>query len=587
MPIIKPSHIANLPYYDIPASGDVLVGYRPSTDRAIQVDAQILVDITGDLIILQSNQSFNTSYIGDVNASVTINAAAILSLETGFSSIVTQIDENTSQLATNVFATATLGTEVSTLLEDLGTQKLRIDSNAASSLTLHSEIDTLTTFVDGNTTTIFAHSQSIAELDTFASITTPRLNDLEAGYTTTASSILTLQSDVTLNATNISGNTGDIATQATAHASLSTQVTGIEGDLSSVTSATITLDSQVTTINGQVSSLTSTMDLKVTAGEIIAGINLEADTINGARITIDGNTYFNNDVVLRGNLSGVGGTFTGSLSAATGSFTGSVTATSGSFTGHVEALSGTFNGTINASNGNFAGYLTGAGGTFWGELQAATGSFSGELLAATGTFTGQLSAATGSFNGAVTATSFTAIGGDLTFAMGSRGFTATFDGAQHAEQFYKKASLAIGENLFIVSRYNLAYRAFSYTVEIVARQTNGNHGMVNKQTAVVTTKENGAIDKSAIPVSQSFIVPVNLSQFAPVNSGVAQLTFNDQTFLGPNDPAFNIIKTSSWVGGNVEVSIFISTNGFVVNIKNNSGGTVALTAYVHELSVQS
>lgn len=241
-----------------------------------------LNNLINETITIESSQQVIR---GDVDA----NASATLTLQSDLSVVETQVDENTTQITIHGTSIATLETDVSVNTDD-------IDANTTSTVSLRNDLDITITYVDGVPEQVDANLTSIAEIESNIDLI---IGDADIEST----SLLTLQNEVDATVDYVDGVPELASVNASSIATLQTDVSVNTDDIDANTSATISLDSRATVNEGEVTDLWSEMSLRVEANDIVAEINLSADVIDGANIHVTGDTVFDDDVQVRGDVT--------------------------------------------------------------------------------------------------------------------------------------------------------------------------------------------------------------------------------------------------------------------------------------------
>jgi hypothetical protein len=108
----------------------------------------------------------------------------------------------------------------------------------------------------------------------------------------------------TLETTVNDSEDGVVANAATL-TSIQSEINDPANGTSTLATAFISLETEVNDPVDGLAAAHAELALKVEADEVVAAINLSADTIDGARVTITGDTVFENDVQIQGEVQGI------------------------------------------------------------------------------------------------------------------------------------------------------------------------------------------------------------------------------------------------------------------------------------------
>lgn len=205
--------------------------------------------------------------ISDPETGLQASATAILSLETN-------VTENEDGISAN--ASAVLAIESDVYDPDTGVQ-----ANADAVLSLD-------TRVTANDDDISSNASAILSLES-------TVNDPDTGVQANADAVLSLD-------TRVTSNDGDISSNASAIIDIEADVYDPDTGLSTVATATFNMEADVYDPDTGLAEAHAKISLKVNADDVVAAINLTADTIDGARVEVTGDTTFTDDVKIKGRL---------------------------------------------------------------------------------------------------------------------------------------------------------------------------------------------------------------------------------------------------------------------------------------------
>ena len=247
-----------------------------------------------------------------------------------------------------------------------------------------------------------------------------------------------------------------------------------------------------------------------------------SDTSSSSEFKVGSNDkylYFDGtDIVLSGNLSAAGGTFTGNLQAAGGTFTGALSG------GTISIGSG--NSIFKAdSNGIYLGNSTFASAPFRvtpaGVLTANNATITGTINATSGTFTGTLSGANGSFTGTLT-TGSVRVGNE-----------AISSGSSEKGISIQASGLSQWNNAWIQRADNSVYFRAGNSTRYILLDTSGTNEIkfpnfsVDNDGSITATNANitGEINATSGSISGNLITGGTISGTAiDINSGTFRVT---------------------------------------------------------------
>lgn len=228
-----------------------------TTDPTVTV-----TDANGNPIVIPSYNATigaNAAAVSAMQAQVDANTAAIAAIDTGDTTINSNITAlqnqqatNTANIATNTTAIANIQSKQTTDESNITTLQSQVASLQASNGTQSADFTALQNQVDTNTTTISSiQSQQTTNTNSIAS--------LQTSVTNNTSAISSLQTNTTTNTNNISTNTTALTTLQGQVSSIQTQqntdVTNIAANAANITTNT----SAITTLNNSVGSINTSI----------------------------------------------------------------------------------------------------------------------------------------------------------------------------------------------------------------------------------------------------------------------------------------------------------------------------------------
>jgi predicted nucleic acid-binding Zn-ribbon protein len=256
-----------------------LISLYNTLSSTVSTNSTNIATAQGDIITLTTDTSANASAITNLQSSLNTTNSNVSANSSSISSLTTQVQNNDGDITALSASLTSLTSTVNTINGDYATNTAltaltsRVSTSEGDITNINSSLTSLTTTVN----TIngdYATGTAVNAL-------TSRVSTNEGSITTINGSLTSLQSQITANDTDITGN-------ATAISGLDTRVTSAEGNITSQASAITQLQTDVGNTSSSVTTLqTSVADLEgnaaaayvlqVQANGSVAGMVIEAN----------------------------------------------------------------------------------------------------------------------------------------------------------------------------------------------------------------------------------------------------------------------------------------------------------------------